>query len=72
MLILAGAYADYISCARGKSAIPAKYREVIGLEVVANIKCPYCSLMHMTMATGYGAKDKEIAEVAFVASYTAR
>jgi len=26
----------------------------------------------MTMATGYGAKDKEIAEVAVVASYAAR
>lgn len=28
--------------------------------------------MHTTMATGYGAKDKEIAEVAFIASFTAR
>jgi len=57
---------------RGESAIPAEYREVIGLAVAADIKCSYCSLMHMTMATGYGAKDKEIAEAAFIASCTAR
>lgn len=72
MLILAGAHTNYISCARGESAIPAKYREVIGLAVAADIKCPYRFLMHMTMATGYGARDKEIAEVAVVASYAAR
>jgi len=56
----------------GESAIPAKYREFIGLAVAANIKCPYCSLMHTAMATGYGAMDKELSEVAFIASYTAR
>ncbi len=58
--------------ARAESAIPAKYREFIGLAVAANIKCPHRSLMHMTMATSYRAKDKEIVEVAFVASYMAR
>jgi len=56
----------------GESAIPAKYRELIGLAVAANIKCPYCSLMHTAMATGYGATEKEISEVAFLASFTAR
>lgn len=56
----------------GESAIPAKYREFIGLAVAANIKCPYCSLMHTAMATGYGAADKELVEVAFIASFTAR
>jgi AhpD family alkylhydroperoxidase len=56
----------------GESAISAKYREFIGLAVAANIKCPYCSLMHTAMATGYGATDKELSEVAFIASLTAR
>lgn len=56
----------------GESEIPAKYREFIGLAVSANIKCPYCALMHTAMATMSGATDKEMAEVAFLASYTAR
>jgi AhpD family alkylhydroperoxidase len=56
----------------GESAIPAKYREFIGLGIAANIKCPYCALMHTAMATMAGATDKEMAEVAFLASYTAR
>jgi AhpD family alkylhydroperoxidase len=56
----------------GESAIPAKYREFIGLAIAANIKCPYCALMHTAMATMAGATDKEISEVAFLASYTAR
>jgi len=56
----------------GESEIPAKYREFIGLAVAANLKCPYCTLMHTAMATLNGATDKELAEVAFLASYTAR
>jgi len=56
----------------GESAIPAKYRDFIGLAIAANIKCPYCALMHTAMATLKGATDKEMAEVAFLASYTSR
>jgi AhpD family alkylhydroperoxidase len=56
----------------GESEIPAKYREFVGLAIAANIKCPYCALMHTGMATFHGATDKEIAEVAFLASFTAR
>ena len=56
----------------GESAIPAKYREFIGLGIAANIKCPYCALMHTAMATLSGATDREMAEVAFLASLTAR
>jgi len=56
----------------GESEIPAKYREFIGLAIAANIKCPYCTLMHTAAATVNGATDKEIAEVAFLASFTSR
>jgi AhpD family alkylhydroperoxidase len=56
----------------GKSEIPSKYRDFIGLAIAANIKCPYCALMHTAMATLGGATDKEMAEVAFLASYTPR
>lgn len=56
----------------GESKIPAKYREMIGLAISANIKCPYCQLFHTEGAKMMGATDEEFAEVAFLASFTSR
>lgn len=56
----------------GESKIPAKYRELIGLAVAANIKCPYCQLFHTAAAKLRGATDEELAEVAFLASFSSR
>jgi AhpD family alkylhydroperoxidase len=56
----------------GESKLPAKYRELMGLAVAANIKCPYCQFFHMSAAQLYGATKEELAEIAFLASYTAR
>ena len=56
----------------GESEIPGKYRELMGLSVAANIKCPYCQAMHTDMAKGYGATDEELREVYYLASFTAR
>jgi AhpD family alkylhydroperoxidase len=56
----------------GESKIPPKYREMIGLAVSANIKCPYCQLFHKTAAKLHGATDEELSEVAMNASFTAR
>jgi AhpD family alkylhydroperoxidase len=56
----------------GESKIPAKYRELMGLSVAANIKCPYCQLFHMSVAKMLGATPEELAETAFLASYTSR
>jgi len=56
----------------GESKIPAKYRELLGLAVAANIKCPYCQLFHKSVAQMYGASPEEFAEIAFLASYTSR
>lgn len=55
-----------------ENEIPAKYRELIGLAVAANIKCPYCQLFHRESAKMHGATDEELAEVEFLASWTAR
>ncbi len=54
------------------SLIPGKYRELIGLAVAANIKCPYCQLFHTGAAKMNGATDAELAELAMVASMTSR
>ena len=56
----------------GESKIPSKYRELLGLAVAANIKCPYCQLFHKNVAQMYGATPEEFAEIAFLASYTSR
>jgi len=55
-----------------ETEIPAKYRELMGLAVAANIKCPYCILFHREAAKMNGATDEELAETAFLASYTTR
>ena len=55
-----------------ETKIPAKYRELMGLAVAANIKCPYCILFHKGAAEMNGATKEELAETAFLASYTAR
>lgn len=55
-----------------ESKIPPKYREMIGLAVSANIKCPYCQLLHKTAAKLNEATDEELSEVAMLASFTAR
>ena len=56
----------------GESKIPGKYRELVGLAVAANIKCPHCQLFHMSVAKMLGATPDELAEIAFLASYTSR
>ena len=42
------------------TAIPPKYRELIGSAVAATLRCPYCSYFHAEMAKLYGATDAEI------------
>lgn len=55
-----------------QTEIPGKYRELIGLAIAANIKCPYCQLFHMSAAKMNGATEEELAEVAFLASLATR
>ena len=55
-----------------ETEISAKYRELMGLAVAANIKCPYCQLFHKGAAVMNGATEEEFAETVFLASYTAR
>lgn len=56
----------------GETEIPAKYRELIGLAVAANTGCPYCQHFHRGAAQLRGATEAELAELAFLASYTSR
>lgn len=56
----------------GESEIPPKYRELIGLAIAANIKCPYCVRFHTAAAELHGATEAELEEVYSLASFTAR
>lgn len=55
-----------------ESKIPSKYRELIGLAIAANIKCPYCVNFHRGAAQLYGATEEELQELTTLASITAR
>lgn len=56
----------------GESEIPAKYRELMGLAVAANLKCPYCLHFHRNAAKMHGATDEELREAYSLSSLTAR
>jgi len=56
----------------GKSKIPAKYRELIGLAIAAATRCPYCTLFHTGAAKIHGATEAELQEIYFLASFSGR
>jgi len=45
-----------------ETAIPNKYKELIGVGISAAVRCRYCSLFHTEMARLNGATDAEIEE----------
>ena len=54
-----------------ESAIPAKYRELIGLGISAVTKCRYCAYFHTEMAKLFGATDAEIEDAVHYAKSSA-
>ena len=53
-----------------KTAIPNKYKELIGLAVAATIKCRYCIFFHTEAAKANGATDDEIKEALLMGGVT--
>jgi AhpD family alkylhydroperoxidase len=54
----------------GETAIPNKYKELIGLAVSGATRCKYCTLFHTEAARLFGATDEEIREAAAMAAHT--
>ena len=54
----------------GQTAIPNKYKELIGLGVSGATRCRYCALFHTEAAKLFGATDEEISEAAMMAAHT--
>ena len=53
-----------------ETAIPNKYKELIGIAVSGATRCKYCALFHTEAARVYGATDQEIGEASYMGSYT--
>lgn len=56
----------------GETEIPPKYRELAGLAVAANTKCPYCVHFHRGAAQLHGAGEDELREMTVLSGVTAR
>lgn len=54
-----------------ETAIPNKYRELIGVGVAAIMRCRYCSYYHSEIAKLYGATDVEIEDAVHFAKSSA-
>ena len=46
----------------GKTLIPNKYKELMGVALHSETKCQYCTLFHTEAARLFGATNKEIQE----------
>src|SRR5213593_757913 len=54
----------------GETAIPNKYKELIGLAVSGATRCRYCTYFHTEAAKLFGATEDEITESALIAKNT--
>jgi AhpD family alkylhydroperoxidase len=54
----------------GETAIPNKYKELIGLAVSGATRCRYCAYFHAEAARLFGATEEEIVEAALMAKHT--
>jgi AhpD family alkylhydroperoxidase len=53
-----------------QTAIPNKYKELIGLGVSGATRCRYCVYFHKEAARLFGATDEEITEASLIAKNT--
>lgn len=54
----------------GETAIPNKYKELMGLAVSGATRCRYCAYFHTEAARLFGASEDEITETALIAKNT--
>jgi AhpD family alkylhydroperoxidase len=53
-----------------QTAIPNKYKELIGLAVSGATRCRYCAYFHTEAARLFGASEDEITETALISKNT--
>ena len=68
---IAGAWAEFKAIQGDpKTAVPGKYKELMGLAVSAQIPCEYCIYFHTRAAKANGATEREIKEAVAMAALT--
>jgi AhpD family alkylhydroperoxidase len=68
--VLGGFWSTMRDFQLAETAIPNKYKELIGLGVSGATRCRYCTLFHTEAARLFGASDEEIAEASAMAAHT--
>jgi AhpD family alkylhydroperoxidase len=63
-------WASFKNLQLSETAIPNKYKELIGLGVSGATRCRYCVYFHTEAARLFGATDEEITEASLVAKNT--
>jgi len=63
-------WASFKAIELAETAIPNKYKELIGLAVSGATRCRYCAFFHAETARLFGASEEEIAETALMAKHT--
>src|SRR5436309_2138 len=63
-------WASFKTLVLSETAIPNKYKELIGLGVSGATRCRYCVYFHTESARLFGATEEEINEAAMVAKNT--
>lgn len=54
----------------GETAVPNKYKELMGLAVASALRCRYCTFFHAETAKLFGATEDEIREAVLMAKLT--
>ena len=67
---LPAAWAAHRDFELAETAIPNKYKELIGLAIAAHIKCRYCIYFHTQAARANGATDEELKEACTMGGLT--
>lgn len=67
---LAGFWTLFRDFYLAETAIPNKYKELIGIAVSGATRCRYCQLFHTESAKLNGATDEEIAEACMMGGVT--
>jgi AhpD family alkylhydroperoxidase len=67
---LPAAWAAHRDFELAETAIPNKYKELIGLAVAAHIKCRYCIYFHQQAAIANGATEEELKEACMMGGLT--
>ena len=69
-IVLESEWTTFKNFQLGETAIPNKYKELIGLAVSGATRCRYCAYFHTEAARMFGASEDEITETALIAKNT--